>query len=564
MKTAIRHQDLLLATGEQSREADRLTIESYGISGDTLMEIAGNRAADMIMEDMGRLVDLARRVDAGRFVDAGRRLDAARHHDGGDRRASRMPEGTRDALRVLFVCGKGNNAGDAFVIARILMGYGFDISLLPVFGTNGFSPDAQRNFDRLMKLSRETGRDMHVYQKWPGAETHCDLVVDGIFGTGLERVVEPPVSGIVERINRSGWPVVALDIPSGLHSDTGEVLGCAVRADMTIQFGIRKLGCHIGEGPELCGDRVLARLPFPPVCKREIRARLLDMELDPEAFLLPESPGVRWADGKPAHTRRHKYDNGVVHVIGGSAGLTGAPLYAAKAAWGLGMGAVTVTFPGAWALAMEAGGPELIKRPAGDEDSEYFMEDDADGILEYLDTKEGVVVLGPGIGRDDQTHAFVRRMISECRHPMIIDADALHAIPGNEQVLSDREQGGPVILTPHPGELAALTGERADTDHERMLQSSALSERLGCLVLAKGNPVIVHSPAHQQLLLTPYDTTVFSRAGFGDTLAGHLAAFLSRTADSLASCELALLLGHQRINDVTASGKNFPEPSDII
>jgi ADP-dependent NAD(P)H-hydrate dehydratase / NAD(P)H-hydrate epimerase len=554
MKTAIRHQDLLLANGEQSREADRLTIESFGISGDTLMEIAGNRAADLIMEDV------VRRFDAERSV------GAERHLDDEDHRASRVPGESRQAPRVLFVCGKGNNAGDAFVIARILMGYDFSVSLLPVFGTGGFTPDAQRNFDRLMKLSRETGSEVHVYQKWPGPDIHCDLVVDGIFGTGLERDVDPPVSGIVERINRSGWPVVALDIPSGLHCDTGEVLGCAVRADRTIQFGIRKLGCHIGDGPAISGERVLARLPFPPVCKQDIRARLLDMQLEPKRYLLPEEPDIRQPLGKPVRTRstrRHKYDNGVVHVIGGSAGLTGAPIYAAKAAWGLGMGAVTVTFPAAWALAIEAGVPELIKKPTGDGEVDCFTEDDAGAVLENLDAKPGVVVLGPGIGRDEHTLAFVRMVVRGCRHPLIIDADALHAIPGHEQILSGREQGGPVILTPHPGELAVLTGKQPATDHKRMLQSAALSERLGCLVLAKGNPVIVHSPMDRQLLVTPYNTTVFSRAGFGDTLAGHLAAFLSRTGDPLASCELALLHGHQKIKEVTASGKMFPEPSDI-
>lgn len=525
MKTETRYQDLLLATGEQSREADRLTIGEFGITGETLMEIAGNRAADLIMAD----------------------------HVNGDRP---WPP------RVLFVCGKGNNAGDAFVVARILLGYGCHVALLPVLGTDGLSPDAQRNFDRLMKLSRELGAEVTTCQKWPGADTF-DLIVDGIFGTGLEREIASPVSGIVDRMNRSGKPVVALDIPSGIHSDTGEVLGCAVRAAKTIQFGIHKLGCHIGEGPRHSGERFMVRLPFPPVCKRAIRARLIDLSLKPLKALQMTGGGAADHGRDAARAGRHKYNNGVVHVIGGSAGLTGAPVYAARAAWSLGMGAVTLTYPAAFSTAMETLAPELVKKPAGGQGSEFFTEDDADAVLGHLADKQGVVVLGPGIGRQGPTAAFVRRIIEECSSPMIIDADALHCIPGHEQMIAGKAQPGQVILTPHPGELAVLAGKKAENDYERMMHSLALSERLGCMVLAKGNPAFVHSAADFQMLVTPYETTVFSRAGFGDTLAGHLAAFLSRTADPFTSCEHALLYGHQRINEVIASGKSFPEPSDL-
>lgn len=525
MKTETRYQDLLLATGEQSREADRLTIEEFGIAGDTLMEIAGNRTADLIMADHRE------KVRSG-------------------------------SLHVLFVCGKGNNAGDAFVAARILLGYGCHVALLPVFGTDGLSPDARRNLERLMKLSQEMGAEVTTCQKWPGSESF-DVIVDGIFGTGLEREITAPVSGIVDRMNRSGKPVVALDIPSGIHSDTGEVLGCAVRASKTIQFGMHKLGCHIGHGVRYSGERVMVRLPFPPVCKQAVRARLIDLSRRPlRALQMPEG-GTADHDRDAGRAGRHKYNNGVVHVIGGSAGLTGAPVYAARAAWSLGMGAVTLTYPAAFSPAMETLAPELIKKPTGEQGSEFFTEGDADAVLGHLADKQGVVVLGPGIGRQEQTAGFVRRLIAECDHPMIIDADALHCIPDHEQVIAGKTDPGQVILTPHPGELAVLSGKRAESDHDRLMHCLALSERLGCLVLAKGNPAFVHSPPDFQTLVTPYDTTLFSRAGFGDTLAGHLAAFLSRTADPFASCEYALLHGYQKINDAIASGKTFPEPSDL-
>ncbi len=548
MKTATRYQDLLLATGEQSRETDRQTIESFGIPGETLMEIAGNRAADLIMAEHP-LLDYCLLLDKHSHMADSPLSDESR-------RAHRHP------LHVLFVCGKGNNAGDAFVIARILMSYGYEVSLYPLMGTNGLSPDAQRNFDRLMRLSREMETEIPVHQKWPAPDSF-DLVVDGIFGTGLEREIEPPVSGGIEKINRSGKPIIALDIPSGIHSETGEVLGCAVQADKTIQFGIRKRGCYLGDGPVYSGERVMVRLPFPPVYKEPIRIRLVDMSLQPERALQPGNRAIAGPDGRLTRVRKHKYNNGVVHVIGGSPGLAGAPLYAARAAWSLGMGAVTLIHPAAWSIPMDSQAPQLIKKPIGDFESEFFLEEDAEPVLSWLEEKEGVVVIGPGIGRDEQTAAFVRKVIAECASPMIIDADALHSLQENGRIISGKEHSGQVILTPHPGELAMLTGEASGSDHERLMNATALSERLGCVVLSKGNPAFVHSPAERQALVTPYETTVFSRAGFGDTLAGHLAAFMSRTGKPLESCEHALVYGYNKINEVTSAGKAFPEPSDL-
>ncbi len=540
-------QDLLLATGKQSRDTDQRTIESFGIPGQTLMEIAGNRAADIIIAD---------------FLKADFPTEA----------------GFPAPSSALFICGKGNNAGDAFVIARILLNNGFKVTLLPVLGDDGYSPDAQLNHDRLMHLSREMDVDVPVLKQFPPS-SDFDLIVDGIFGTGLERPVTSPVSDVVDCINRSGKPVYALDIPSGIHSDSGEVLGCAVRAAKTIQFGIRKLGCYLGEGPLYCGSRELVSLPFPVIYKNEIRIRLADITLQPLRKLefRQDQPGSGIADpdsntehpgrGNPSRIRRHKYNNGVVHVIGGSPGLTGAPVYAARAAWSLGMGAVSLVYPSAWALSMESLAPHLIKVPVGGSvsqpDTGYFREDDASAVLKHLQDKEGVTVIGPGIGRHEQTRSFVLKIIQEHDGPMIIDADALHCIRGYEQIISEKQHPEQVILTPHPGEIAALTGEKQKSDQDRLHAVKDLSDRLGCVILAKGSPVILHSQFGLQTIITPYDTADFSRAGFGDTLSGHIAAFLSRTGSPLDSCECALIYGFNKLNEVKATGKKFPEPSDL-
>lgn len=524
MKKAITHQDLQLATGAQSRDTDKRTIESFGIPGQTLMEIAGNRAAEIIMTDFP------------------------------------------STASVLFICGKGNNAGDAFVIARILLNYGYKVTLLPVLGDDGFSPDAQLNFDRLMHLSRETGVEVPVPKQMP-APDGFDLIVDGIFGTGLERPVTAPVSDVIDRINNSGKPVYALDIPSGIHSDSGDVLGCAVRADKTIQFGIRKLGCYLGDGPLYCGTRDLVSLPFPCIYKSDIRIRLADTALEPLRHLSSLPVSEQAGDGRLSRIRRHKYSNGVVHVIGGSPGLTGAPVYAARAAWSLGMGAVSLLYPSAWSVSMESLAPHLIKIPVGASrpapGSGYFREEDAGVVLDHLREKKGMAVIGPGIGRHEQTRAFVRKVIQEHEGPMVIDADALRCIKGYEKIIAGKKHPAQVILTPHPGELAALTGGKQDGDLERLQVVIKLATRLGCVILSKGSPVILHSPEDMQTLVTPYDTTDFSRAGFGDILAGHIAAFLSRISAPLSSCEHALIYGFKKLTEIKSAGKQFPEPSDL-
>ena len=539
-------QHLLLANAAESREADRLTIESFGITGDTLMEIAGNKAAEVILSDLPA------------------------------------------PCKVLFVCGKGNNAGDALVIARILMNEGYQVLLYPVFGTEGFSPDARRNFDRLIHLATELQTPVEIWDEWHH-DVSVKLIVDGIFGTGLERAVRSPVSDVIAAINGSGCPVYAMDIPSGLNSDSGEVNGCSVKAYKTIQFGIQKAGCYLGDGPYFSGIRTLATLPFPVIYKKDIRLRLVDLSLDPLRLLaantaytvepddeLAEEPADKLADkpaDKPADggeisiSRRkkqlHKYNNGVVHVIGGSTGITGAPVYAAKSAWSSGMGAVSLLYPSAWAAVMEALAPSLIKKPVGDAGSHFFIEKDSDEVLRLLYEKRGVVVIGPGLGRHKQSMAFARRVISGYEGPMIIDADALRCLHGYESILSEKKQPGEVILTPHSGELSHIANKNPGSDASRLEITIDVGRRLGAVVLAKGNPVFVHSPATSETIVTPYDTSGFSRAGFGDTLAGHIAAFMARTNDPAGSCENALVYGYNKLKEITSSGKTFPEPSDF-
>lgn len=539
--------DLLLADDRQSADIDRHTIELLHMAGDTLMEMAGNGAAHVI----------ARTLPA--------------------------------ESSVLVVCGKGNNAGDALVVARQLADRGSRVFIYPVFGLENLSEDTHRNLSRLHLVSEKALYPVEFLQK-PAVPDGCDLIVDGVFGTGLKREVTGPARVAIEAVNASRTPVCALDVPSGLDAASGAVHGVCVKATQTLQFGLRKLGCYIAHGPAVCGERLRVPLPFPGSLLKPVRRRLVDRTLNPAAVLaqfqntfhpqsIPEplSPSTRTAPSTPTNIAEahrssepqtpstlHKYSNGVVHVIGGSRGLTGAAVYTAKAAWGAGMGAVTLVHPAAWLGVMDALAPEIIKVPMGRND-EHLGPAHIGEILEYLQRRPGVMVLGPGMGRHEQSLQFVRNLLRDTDLPAIVDADALHAfdLPAARGILQHRT--APVIATPHAGELAAITGVPVHNDMQRIEAATRWARQCGCTVLAKGNPCLVCLPDEQELLITEYDTSVFARAGFGDVLAGHLAAFLSRTGNAPLSCELALLHGYRKLRRfVESEPHSFPEPSHLV
>ena len=533
--------DLLLADDRQSAGIDRQTMELLQMAGDTLMELAGNAAADAI--------------------------------------AQNLPE----EASVLVLCGKGNNAGDALVVARILADRGSRVAVYPVFGLDDLSDDARGNLHRLHRVSN-AARHSVVFLQELVVPDGCDLIVDGIFGTGLHREVAGRAKAAIEFINTSGLPVCALDVPSGLDAASGQIHGICVKASQTLQFGLRKLGCYIEHGPAVAGERSRVPLPFPGSLLQPLQRRLVNHKLNPSAVLAgtltPSSlraPSIRQglsgveipSTRQPRSTTGaaptlHKYNNGVVHVIGGSRGLTGAPVYTAKAAWGAGMGAVTLMHPAAWLGVMDTLAPEMVKLPCGTDDAWLSMAHTED-ILEFLRHKPGVMVLGPGMGRNEQSLECVRRVLRDADVPAIVDADALHALDltAAQRIMQHRK--APVIVTPHAGELAAMTGMAVNNDARRLEAATRWAQLTGCTVLAKGNPCFICPAGGEVLLVTDYDTRGFARAGFGDVLAGHLAAFLNRTGDATLSCELALLHGYRKLCRFKESEPLcFPEPSTLV
>lgn len=479
---------LKLVSAEQSREIDQKTIQEFGISGFTLIEVAATGAADRIEQIVP-------------------------HSSSG-----------------LYVAGKGNNGGDALALARILsQRRNHSVTIYMALGSADLSDDAQTNLDLLKKCS-EAGSDIHIVNSSDPLPdpTGFDYVVDGLFGTGLSSDVRSPIDGIIERLNESGRTIFSMDIPSGLHGDSGRIMGGAVRADHTFVFGTMKTGLWCGEAATVRGDVQFVPLPFPKGL-RNYRATLISEELE---IYLPE---IR-------RTARHKYQNGVVHMVAGSRGMTGAAIMAARAAWKHGAGAVFLYAPVALLPLYEQTLPQVIKVPVGQSGHNFYREEHVETILSRMEQKPGVLLAGPGLGRDEQTVKMIRKLLDSYSGPAVVDADGLAAISPDldRSPNSNRNR----ILTPHPGESANWLGLSSDDDALRMNNLEDFTKKSGYTILSKGNPTMLSSP-DKGLYLTGYDTSPFSRAGFGDVLAGTISAFYGITGMKELSIISALLNGYR-------------------
>lgn len=488
-----------LCSAEQCRRMDERTINEFGIDGFTLMEIAGTRAADFIL--------------------------------------SRTTPGA-----ALFLCGKGNNAGDALVVARILSEKRYSVTVCFVTGEENLSPHTRKNLELLRKLDGDICFiDKEVLEDF----SEYDFIVDGLLGTGLNSEVREPMASVIQNVNNSDTIVFSMDLPSGLHADSGRILGTAVQSNFTLSFGSLKTGFYLNQGFEYSGEIILCELPFP------------NQYREASAYLIDETWAQKIHEHKPQ--RLHKYDGGVVYIIAGSAGLTGAAILAAKSAWSVGVGAVILITPRGLMEIYEKNLPQIIKKPVGTKEDEAFTVSHAGEVLNILQEKPGKVLIGPGLGREQDTLNFVLNILSQAEHDFVIDADALFALAGRKKW--NKAPQSKWILTPHPGELSKLLNSEISDAFDRMTQCVHKATREHVTILSKGFPGIIGT-YEGDAYLTGYDTRVFSRAGFGDVLAGKTAAFFIQENHPTLACILALLDGKQKADQNSSS--ETPEPLDII
>jgi len=498
---------LHLTTAEQSQQLDARTIDEFGIDGYTLMEIAGSKMAGHVMEE--------------------------------------VPYGSHGVI----ICGKGNNGGDGLVVARYLVQNSYNVTVLFISGKDGLSPDAGKNLELLKKIDHEEAGEsgLTFIDGWQPDQLsgEFNFLIDAMLGTGLDSDLRGDYPEAVTWLNEQELPTFAVDIPTGLNSDTGEIMGQSVRADKTFTFGTRKLGFYLGSGPKLTGDIIYCDLPFPNYLKRNHSRFLMDDTL------------LKTSSNEKSSIARHKYEAGVVYIVAGSEGLTGAAIMSAKSAWAEGVGAVILIAPRGIISTFEPMLPQIIKKPVGKREDHFFKQTHLQEVLKIINAKPGPVLLGPGLGRNTTTANFVCQLVNESTKDMVIDADALWALSQNSWQKTGNKD---IIITPHPGELGRLVNKKITDDYNRLETVENYAVEKDITVVSKGYPTIV-SVAGGASYLTSYDTRIFARAGFGDILAGKIAAFWAKDNSKSNSCIQALLTGYQKAIQL---GKPYLDPLDLV
>jgi ADP-dependent NAD(P)H-hydrate dehydratase / NAD(P)H-hydrate epimerase len=387
--------------------------------------------------------------------------------------------------RVTVVCGKGKNGGDGKVCARVLLDAGRDVLVVEGSGDLG-TPD---------------------------------VIVDGLLGIGLEGAPREDAARMIDLINASGRPVVAIDVPSGVNASTGEVSGPAVRATATVTFGAAKVGLAVAPGRVHAGGVTVAPLGLRP--------REHEHSLVPSSALL-DVPAKR--------VDSTKYTAGSVLVVGGSRGLTGAVMLSSLAAYRADAGYVAVAAPESSLPVLESSLLEVVKHPLPEDSSGRLLPRSADAVLAAAQ-KADVVAIGPGLGRTDGTVELVRVLLERIDLPVVLDADALWE-------LEPFTRAAATVLTPHTGELARLLGTTSTgVDAHRLDAVRRAASRFGSIVLLKGADTLVAAP-RAGVLVASYGAPALATAGSGDVLTGVVAAFIAKGIEpQLAAAAAAVAHG---------------------
>lgn len=468
------------------REMDRTAIEDHGIPGYTLMARAGAAATR-----------------------------AARQ---------RFPE----AQRWQVVCGAGNNGGDGYVVARLAANDGIVVSAVTLVDPETLRGDAAKAHEDFVA---EGG----IVMPWDGKlDGEAELLVDAVLGSGLERDVGGEFAKAVAAINAHGAPVFALDIPTGIHGDSGKVLGTAVVADMTMTFVGLKAGLFLDDAPQYCGALLFDGLEIP----REIHS------VSPEFMRIDDRLMDR---ALPRRDRAaHKGDFGHVLVIGGGAGMPGAVRLCAEAALRVGAGLVSIATDPSHAAVLTATRPELMSHGITDA-----------GDLEPLLARADVFAFGPGLGQTDWARRLYEKVAADSR-PQVWDADALNLLAEQPANAANR------IITPHPGEAARLLGRgTADVQRDRRASATDLAQRFGGIAVLKGAGSLVASAAGDLSICTAGNPGM-AAPGMGDVLTGIVAGLLAQGLD-LETAALAGVEAHARAGDRSArAGERGMIASDLL
>ncbi len=453
-------------------DADRRTIENFGLPGTVLMETAGLRVTEFIR--------------------------------------SRVP----GSKRVIVLAGPGNNGGDGLVIARLLNKAGVSVSLWSTVKPGGYRGDAAINEKYLDKASFQIQRlqsSADLDRLRP--ELSCaDLVVDAILGIGADREVTGLLAEIINTVNNSGLPVLAVDIPSGVNADSGSVMGYAIRADWTVTFAFPKLGLMFYPGAGLAGKIFVADINIPESLLEDEKVDLITSSFVRK--LLPDRP-----------FDAHKGSLGRVLIVAGSPGMSGAAAMAAESALRGGAGLVYLATPESACTALDAKLVEVITIVLPESSTGIIDPSAADIIIDKARECD-VLAVGPGLDAGEVTSELLNNLVQLCPVPMVFDAGALGALGRKMHML--RSARFMPVITPHPGEMARLIGKTAGQVQSSRLEVALKNANLwNCIIMLKGPNTIIATP-EGRAFINPSGSMSLATAGSGDLLTGLVASFIAQ------------------------------------
>lgn len=453
------------------RAMDRAAGEIYGISELLLMENAGLAATAVLNSEIGI---------AGRSF--------------------------------LVFCGIGNNGGDGFVVARKILSFRGRVKVFILGDADKYSGSAKTNLDILSRLPIEVVKIDSV-QAVLHDLTHCDAVIDAVFGTGIDREVSGIHADVIRALNESSKTVLSLDIPSGVNGNTGHIMGCAVAADYTVAFGLPKLGNLLMPGHDLCGRLFVSRISFPPSLY-EADDLLVEVSSPPE---LP-----------PRDAAGHKGTFGEALFIAGASGYFGAPYFSAMSFLKAGGGYSRLACPECIMPFVAGKGGEIVYIPQKQTPSGSISYQNRDDLLN-LAGKMDIVIIGPGISLSDETGRLVRELAHMIEKPLLIDADGIAAVSGDLEVLKKRR--APTVLTPHLGEMSKITGMSVSKiDEDKIAVLTKTSAELNSIIVLKGANSLIGYP-DQRVLMNVSGNSGMATPGSGDVLTGTIGAMFGLGLD---------------------------------
>ena len=484
----------------QMRDADRQTIDEIGIPSMVLMENAGRQVVAALEAAFDDLPD----------------------------------------KHVAVLCGPGNNGGDGFVVARTLYQRGVAVSVFVIAPLTAVKGDARLNLEILGRLGI-TVVEISDAQAWDlhfSEISTCEVIVDAIFGTGLKSALVGMMETVAADVNASGIPVVSVDLPSGLSADRAEPIGECIHAAMTVTLGAPKLPLVLPPGEALAGSIVVADIGIPP----EVFDNLAGSRLE-----LLTREGIREIL-QPRESDSHKGDYGHVLVIAGSRGKTGAAHLAGVGALRSGAGLVSIATPRSAQPIVASMGAEYMTIP---------LDENADGLVaaaavdSVLALEQDVIVAGPGLGTGPDVTVFVQELVAQSESPLVLDADALNVLASDpDRLQNDREGARPIVITPHPGEMARLANTSVDeVQASRLDVARDFAVQHQIYVVLKGYRSLIATP-EGKVFINPLGNPGMATGGTGDVLAGVLGAWLGQLLDAEAACKIAVYL-HALAGDLT-------------